>query len=184
MKFITISYCTKGAYEALSLRLKESLEKLNIEHELKVIDTLGSWQKNCMYKAIFIKEMISKYSKPILFVDADAIFYRYPSLIETLDVDFAVHYFKDRQLASGTLYFNNSSPALDLLEAWISYNNEHPNEWDQSNLQNVVETLGWKYKLKMSYLPPEYCKIFDLTKDVQNPIIEHYQASRRLKNAS
>lgn len=182
MKFITTSYCTKGAYEALSLKLRESIEKLNLEHEIKVVDNLGSWQKNCLYKAVFIKEMLTKYSKPVLFVDADAIFHRYPDLIETLDVDFAVHYFKNRQLASGTLYF--SPAALGLVEAWIDYNNAHPNEWDQSNLQNVVDTLGWKNKVRMSLLPAEYCKIFDLTKDVQNPVIEHFQASRSLKNAS
>lgn len=184
VKFITISYCTKGAYEELSRRLKESLEKLHLSYNIKVIDTLGSWQKNCIYKATFIKEMLQKYGRPVLFVDADAIFHRYPSLIEKLEVDFAVHYFKNRQLASGTLFFNNTVPALNLVEAWISYNNEHLTEWDQSNLQNVVDTLGWKNKVKMSYLPVEYCKIFDLTKDVQSPVIEHFQASRRLKNAN
>jgi hypothetical protein len=36
-------------------------------------------------------------------------------------------------------------------------------------------------KLRVGQLPAEYVKIYDLMRPVRNPVIEHYQASRRYK---
>jgi len=181
MNFVTVAYCTKGGYEEEAKKLRGSLEKLGMSHQVRVIHSMGSWQKNCLYKPLFIKEMLQKYGKPVLYVDADAIFYKIPELIDTLTADFAVHYFRNAQLASGTLYFKNSVPALNLLDAWIERNRNYPKDRDQDNLQRVLEKPGWKNRIRIHYLPAEYCKIFDLAPEVKDPVIEHFQASRRLR---
>jgi hypothetical protein len=181
MSFVTVAYCTKGGYEEEANKLRASLEKLNIQHQVRVIYSLGSWQKNCLYKPLFIREMLQKYKKPVLYVDADAVIHKPPALLDTLNADFAVHYFRNLQLASGTLYFNNSVPAINLLDAWIERNRNYPNDADQDNLQHVLEKPGWKNRIKIHYLPAEYCKIFDLMPGVNDPVIEHFQASRRLR---
>jgi len=181
MNFITVAYCTKGAYEAEVQKLRESMEKLKLPHQIRVIYSMGTWQKNCLYKPIFIKEMLQKYSKPVLYVDADAVFHKSPELFNTLSADFAVHYFRNAQLASGTLFFNNSVAAFNLLDAWIERNRNYPKDRDQDNLQRVLEKPGWKNRLRIHYLSAEYCKIFDLAPEVKDPVIEHFQASRRLR---
>lgn len=179
--YLIISYCTKGPYEKEAEKLRESLDKLKLPYHIQIIDSLGSWQKNCLYKPIFIKQMLAEHKKPVLYLDADAVVRRIPLWEEFNNVDFAVHYFRGEQLASGTLFFNNTLAALNLLDAWIEQNKIKPQELDQANLQETVERPGWKNRIKIRYLPAEYCKIFDLTKNVDNPIIEHFQSSRRLK---
>jgi hypothetical protein len=181
MKFVTVAYCTRGGYEAEASRLRESMELLNMPHQVRVIESLGTWQKNCLYKAVFIREMLEKYKKPVLYVDADAVFHKIPVLIETLEADFAVHYFRNAQLASGTLFFNYTAPALNLLDAWIDKNRHNPKDRDQDNLQRVLEKPGWTNRIRIHYLPAEYCKICDLHPEVQDPVIEHFQASRKLR---
>ena len=181
MNFITVAYCTKGGYEEEANKLRASLEKIGLPNQVRVIHSMGSWQKNCLYKPLFIKEMLQKYGKPVLYVDADAVFHRMPELFETLNADFAVHYFRNAQLASGTLYFKNSIPAFNLLDAWIERNRNYSKDRDQDNLQRVLEKPGWKNRIRIHYLPAEYCKIFDLAPEVKDPVIEHFQASRRLR---
>jgi len=179
MNFIVVAYCTKGGYEEHAQRLRLSLDKLNIRYEIKVIDSLGSWQKNCIYKPEFIKEMLIKYNQPVIYVDADAIFHKYPGI--DLDCDFAVHYFRATQLASGTMFFKNSAPAIKLLNAWIEENRLHPDTLDQENLQRVIAKPCWRCGIKIDLLPASYCKIFDLSPEVTDPVIEHFQASRTLR---
>lgn len=176
-----ISYCTRGAYEQEAQRLVQSCRKLGLSLHLQVMDSLGSWQKNCLYKPFFIKGMLQALNKPVLYVDADAVFHRMPDLSEIICADFGVHYFRNIQLASGTLFFNNNDRAFRLLDLWIEQNRLYPQTLDQENLQAVVEKTV-DLDLKVYLLPPEYCKIFDLSSDVKDPIIEHFQASRRFRH--
>lgn len=179
--FVIVSFCTHGSYEEESKRLKESLCRLGLFYEIKVIESLGSWNKNCNYKPFFIKEMILKHRLPVLYVDADAVFHKFPELISKIDADFGVHYFNNIQLAGGTLYFNKTAAALTLLDNWIEKNRLNPKALDQQNLQEIIEMPCWRNRLKIFYLPVEYYKVFDLSKNVKDPVIEHFQASRRLR---
>ena len=185
MNFRIVSYYTRNtSYELEAKKLMESLEKLGLPYEVEVIDTLGSWQKNTHYKAIFIRRMMEKHDEDVVFLDADCVVRRYPKLFDEINAyeyvaDIAVHYFQGKQLASGTLYFANCPFVQALVDSWIEENKKNPNGFDQKNLQNVLER-GWK-NLTVFHLPPEYCKIFDLMADVKDPVIEHFQASRRLK---
>jgi hypothetical protein len=60
----------------------------------------------------------------------------------------------------------------------MAINLDKPEIFDQKNLdQAVSETTD----LKIAELPPEYCFIFDLSRDYygnRKPVIEHFQASR------
>ncbi len=185
MNIIIAAYCTRGAYEEEARKLKASLDKLKLFYIIKPIDSLGSWQQNCLYKPTFIKETMAKFDLPVLYVDADAVFYKFPELIYNLEhADAAIHYFNNIQLASGTLFFNNTPGAKDLIDAWIERNKRHSHELEQQNLQDVIENGDWRiqHKVTIFNLPAEYCKIFDLTQGVVEPVIEHFQASRRLRN--
>ena len=179
--FIIIAYCTPGPYAEEARNLKASLDRQRLFYEIKAIDSLGNWQKNCLYKPYFIQEMLRKFDMPVLYVDADAIFHRFPQLIYELECDFAAHYFKGTQLASGTLYFKNSIPSFNLISYWKDNCKLFPQDPDQLNLQRAVEKPEWQNRINVTYLPPEYCKIFDLTPDCNEPVIEHFQASRRLR---
>ena len=171
---IVISYYTKNTgYEKEIAGLINGLRRFNLEYDIEAIDNLGGWQKNTHYKARFIKAMLKKHRRPILFLDSDAIIHRYPFLFNDLDADMACHFKQGSELLTGTIYFANSKKAMKLIDLWIGINNRRPRIWEQRNIQDVIGE--WDGKIEK--LPPAYCKIFD-TMNVEKPVIEHYQASR------
>lgn len=177
-------YTIDTPYEEESKRLENSLKKFNLQYDFLGVPNLGSWQKNTQYKAIFIRDMLRKYpNRSIVYLDADAVVQQYPQLFDELDCDFAAHYYNNKkrnfmELLGGTLYFGPSEKAKALVDVWIIVNNEFPDQWDQKNLDIAVHRMS---NLKLVELPPTYCLIFDLMKDQGPAVIEHFQASRRLK---
>jgi hypothetical protein len=184
---IFISYYTKNTgYEEESKRLESSLKKFNLQYDVQPIDSKGSWFENCFYRVIFVKDMLEKYKSAVIWVDCDAIIQAQPDLFNTLDeYDFAC-YFKptrgeSKELLGGTMFFNFTDNALKLLAAWknrVRYC-EVRTRLDQWYLHHAIaDVLG----IRVYELPATYCQIFDSMKDVGTPVIEHFQASRRLKN--
>ena len=126
--------------------------------------------------------------RDILWVDADAIFKRYPIELDDCDADVGVHKFHwadrgIREILSGTVYLRNSEGGFKIAEEWARNADDIGLEktWEQKALDAAVEKN--RNVVKVRWLPPEYCTIFDITRrfhpDV-DPVIEHYQASRRL----
>lgn len=172
-------------YEIEIAQLRESLELFELPYEIESIPTLGSWQANTRFKALFIQNMLFKHAgRPLVYLDSDAIVRERPSLFDNLDCDIAVHYYKSPQrekpeLLSGTLYIAPTENAKKLIQLWRCVNNEYPARWEQKNLSIALQCMP---QVKVFELPPSYCLIFDLMKDQAKPIIEHFQASRRYKD--
>lgn len=187
-----IGYYTKNTkYEKEAEKLISSLDKFELPHKIKGIDDLGDWNKNTHYKATFIRKMLDKYpNKNLVFLDVDIIIKQYPKLFYDIRADFAVHYIdwniykrigKFKELNTSVMYFANNKIVKKFLDAWIEKNRtENIKIWEQKKLQALLDE-GWKNKLKIHLLPATYCKIFDLMHIVKEPVIELYQASRRLK---
>ena len=192
--FIVVSYYTEGTgYETEAKKLKASLIALEIDHDIIHIANLGSWQKNTHYKARIIQNHLhflaneKKDLRPIVYVDADAIFHAYPILFDLLDADaafayrdyskFPSHFSRTRkELLSGTIFLQNNDAVRELVREWIRENERNPGIWEQRNLQTVVARADGR--LKIVELPPTYCKIFDIMRDAGPAVIEHYQKSR------
>jgi hypothetical protein len=190
MKFSVISYYTwNTGYEEESKNLEQSLKDLNMDYHIEPIDSLGSWQKNCHYKPVFIKKMILAHCLPVLFVDADAIFHRYPDLFDDGSqlADCMFHLYKHNidypkgQVASGTLYFRYSVEALEILSDWEKMCLRNPGMLDQLALQKVIFSGTYIENTDYKFLPAEYCKIHDFPPECANPVIEHFQVSRKYK---
>ena len=177
MKIVSY-YTTLYQFEAANLR--QSLKKFpDIHYDIDERSESGSWELNTHYKAVYIKE---KLIEPVIWTDADSVLKQYPTLIETIDCDFAAHWFKDKELISATMYWNNTPKAHELIDKWIELNNLNPTLWDQVNLQTALNEIE---DIKVIKLPPEYNFIFDLSREYYgnlNPVFEHYQASRKYKN--
>jgi len=194
---VVVAYYTKGTgYEKESVTLHRSLHLFGLEHEILGVRNLGSWQKNTQFKSRFIKVMLEKYhGRPVVYIDVDAEIKKYPILWDQWSSgnqppDIGVYYrdFGDKtgnrkELLSGTVYFGNSNEkSLELVNQWIDINEKHPKTWDQKTLAIAIQ--GWDGTVK--FMPAEYCCIFDLMQNkkwenVENPVVIHYQASRRLK---
>jgi hypothetical protein len=188
-QFLTIAYFTKGnKYESLSQNLRQSCESFNIPLHLNPIEDLGSWEKNTHYKAKFILQCLQNFSQDLLYVDVDAVFRRYPDLLETIDCDlgYRTENFKWRknEALSGTIFLRNNERTIEFVKSWILLNDTNPSfrfkpeTWEQANMQRVhISSKGLKY----FNLPPEYTFVFDHTRRMYpglSPVIEHFQASR------
>lgn len=179
MGFTVVSYFTDSEYAKLADRLICSLNRFCVNHCVQQVPDLGSWQANTHFKADFIGEMLDVFAaSDIVWIDADAIMHRYPLVFDQTNADFAAHFRYGVELLSGTLFFRNNASSRRLIKLWIQKNQENPNAWDQHNLHAAV--LDWKGPVEE--LPPQYCQIFDTMSAFGLPVIEHYQASRILKN--
>lgn len=192
---IVVSFYTKGtAYEQEVRGLRESCERLGIAHEITPVNDLGSWERNCAYKARFLSEAFHRLRRPMLWVDADAVLRARPELVERLaglassgvlgGTDFAIHRVDGWEFASGTLFFNQTSAAEELLARWTRMCESDPAVWDQVHLASVWEQTVADRPLTTFWLPQSYTKIFD--REAESglaPVVEHYQASRRTTGA-
>jgi hypothetical protein len=183
MEFIVIAYYTVNTiYEEMAKTFMKSCSKLGVMADIQPIYGLGSWQKNTHYKPFFIQDMMAKYpNKALVYCDVDAEFRMYPELFEELNCDCAVYELDHSQfrrgvragkeVLSGTIYFGPTDRAKAIVEAWILYGEQNPTAWDQSTLMQALNG-------DFTHLPPQYCQIYDYMKEIPNPVITHYQASR------
>ena len=180
--FRIISMYTRNTpYEEEVVHLRQSLEQFEVPHTIYPIESKGNWEKNCQQKAICILDALESYSSNIVWVDADAVLNQYPGLFSELEGDFAFFWFPfDQRIRSGTLFLRNQPLIHNLVKDWINLNTQNM-EWDQVNLQTVWEKR-YKDRIKVDILPAAYCKIFDSQhQQVTEPVITHFQASRRFK---
>lgn len=174
---IVVAHYTKE-YAAELENLRESCEKFGLEYEFTEIESTGSWRTNSNYCCIHIMDMLNKHNRPVLRVDADAIFRAYPEIFEQgFDADFAAHIRDGKELLGGTLYFNNTVKAREILAKWIDACEAKPRTSNQVLLHDIVRNK--RQGAKFIDLPAAYTKIFDTMPG--DAVIEHMQASRRLK---
>jgi hypothetical protein len=187
-KWILTSFFTaKTGYEKLVPHFKQTAVAAGIpEMIVDEISNQRDWHKNTHWKAKLIRAHLIDLAglyEAVVFVDIDARFYSYPKLFDDLRCDFAAHFRNWRhareELLSGTLFFRINKRCLDLVEDWIALNKANPKIWEQKNLQRAFKRAS---SLIHDKLPIEYCMIFDdpLRPKIE-PVIEHFQASRKLR---
>lgn len=190
-----VSYYTiDTGYELEAAGLLSTLEAFKLQHHVAGVTPRSagrtwSWDRATQYKAEFIRDMQDRHpGEPIVWLDADARVVQRPRLFEWLNCDLAAHWYRNKELLSGTLYFAPGADSRAVVEAWIGRNRLRPHGRcaDQRNLQQVIgECRG----LRIVNLPPEYAWIDagtggDLSARAYGrryPVIVHRQASRRLK---
>ena len=163
------------------------------------LKTHRSWRLNCGMKAAFVKSCLDTFKQPVLWVDIDGRF-RLPWDLELEDTtDFAAWFIPTAVMsdatrphgsrsgcdgiAAGTMWFNHTGAMQRFLDAWIKVEEDgHAYRWEQKVLGEV-----WADKpvpeLRTTRLHQRYCRVMDAKwYDHQAPpVIEHTQASRRLK---
>lgn len=182
---VIVSYYTVATpYEDEAHQLAETCEALTLEHSIVGVPARGAWEKNCAMKAGFVYEMWRSLQRPVLWVDADARVRRVPELLRGATADFGVHKASGWQFASGTVFINSTELGGELLRTWTRRCESDPLVWDQVHLDGAWEELSSRAPLETTWLPQAYTRIFDRPEepDGGGPIVvEHFQASRRLK---
>lgn len=186
---IVVSHYTKRTgYEAEVEKLRKSLDRLDLTYYIEPINNRGSWRANSNYVSQNVLNALETFpDRDVLRVDADAIFHKHPAIF--LDPDFAadvaahVHNFPWRanELMGGTLFFRNKPSVRWFVRRWsvwclVTRSEERPGDLLQELLNDDMV-----FGVTFAELPDTYCKIFDIMRHVQDPVIEHFQASRRFR---
>ena len=188
---IFVAYYTLDTpYEQEAKKFKESLQKLNLTHDVVGVKPLGTWQANTRFKAKFLQEMLIKHKgKNLVYVDVDAIVHSIPILFKDYTCDVAIRYqdfrWRKNECLSGTIFLANNEKVMKLCKEWEKINireggnNSNLEQW---NLGSAIDLLKPSLQLSVINIPPEYTFIFDSMKKIYpkiKPVIEHFQASRQ-----
>lgn len=182
MRPLFVTFYTEGSpYAGEAITLGETCATFGLPFERHPMPSRGSWARNCNAKPTFLREMMVRHEgRPLVWLDADARVRRLPVAFDAcveMGTDFAAHWRYGQELLSGTMYWGGGPRSWELLRLWLAECEQHPETWDQRNLQAVIErgVPG----LRVERLPETYTAIFDA--GVPDPVIEHMQASRRLR---
>ena len=186
-------YTVNTPYEEEAKNLLNSLNKLGLKHDISGVQTLGNWQANTRFKASFMLDMLIKWPNyRLLYVDCDAVIHQSPLLFANYQCDIAVRWqdfrWRKNECLSGTIYMENNERTKHICELWRDINVSEGNDssrMEQWNLDTVIEQMKSDPKFTYKNLPPEYTMIFDSMRGMYphiNPVIEHFQASRRFRN--
>jgi hypothetical protein len=190
---IVAYYTLNTPYEDEAKKLIRSLNKLGLNHDVVGVANLGNWQANTRFKAKFMEDMLNKHiGRNLLYIDSDAIVHSRPVLFENYNADIAVRWqdfrWRKDECLSGTIFMANNEKTRELCRRWQRVNtSEGPNAttFEQWNLGSVIKEMEAEGKIITKNLPPEYTMIFDSMRSMYPdtvPVIEHFQASRKLRN--
>lgn len=188
---IFVSHFTKKTpYEKEVLNLQKSLKKFNLDYHIEGIKSLGSWRANSNWCAWQVQAMLKRYpNRDILRLDCDAIVQRNPSLFleEDFNADIAAVVWKNSKMRpggeflGGTMFFRNNPLGISVVDEWVDFCKGFPDKRNGDLLESTIKSYSVEV-LNFQKLPLSYCCIFDLMKsEVSEPVIEHFQASRRFK---
>lgn len=180
---LVVGFYTKDTpYQNEAKSFRKSCEAHGLECYLKGYENRGSWVTNAAIKPEFLLETMKERKCDLLYVDVDARIRQKPDL-SFVTGDIAVHYRDDRELLSGTIFLRYTEFTMLALREWACMQEGLPEEWDQRVLQKVLWSLSTRDMVTVTRLPAAYTQIFDTMKHHGQPIIEHFQASRRYKGA-
>lgn len=181
---LTVAYYTP-AYANEVDRLRRSLERCGMAHEIEAAEDRGDWYRNTAHKAEFLRAMRDQHRGPLLYVDADAFVHRsVEAELSGRDCDLGVHFHQGgSKLGSGTLLLNDTANCRELLRRWCTLNRmkQQRGQWPGGGQANLAEVVRTFVDLSVWRMPARYCFIFDLSKrwnPDETPVIEHLQASR------
>jgi hypothetical protein len=162
MEKFTIINCHTEKYENDAAVLRNSLKRFNLNSQIELYKDQGDWNTNLFQKPKFIKQKLEELKSPVVWTDADSILLQYPELLNTLDCDVAIWRDWKNKISTGTIYFNYSEGAFNVLNHWIdNYIAKKP---DGDNLIKTLQEIApffmkrstKKDKVKIARLPHTY----------------------------
>jgi len=189
-------YTTGTGYQDEVKRLIDSAQALGVPLRVYAYPPSGTWRENLNYKSACITRAFVDYTgKDIVFVDADAVFRQWPVLFDELsakheyDLSACFYGYAQRsgdadELLSGTLWIQNGEMGRALVKRWHEIGLRRPDVRHQMCLKlALAEMQADGRAVRVFRHPFAYTCIFDYhaARRGQEPVIEHYQASRRLR---
>ncbi len=186
-------YTSNTPYEQEVQGLFNSCRKWNIEHQIDAIASTGSWELNCAFKPLFLLQKMEKLQRPLLWVDADAVFQKPIFWQEEFGWDLAVKVYEGAEdhpskIVSSAVFINSTEGGRKILRLWtdmcfsmLQDPSRSEEVWDQDALRKVL--FSKNHEFIWGPLPASYSVIEGHPQDEKHvdPVLVQYQASRRYK---
>ncbi len=189
---LVVSFYTRNTpYEEEANNLRSSCEQKGIACYIEGVDDLGSWEENCMVKPYFMRTQLHKWKRPLLWVDADAVFLQPLCFEEFMFSDLAILKYKEEEdprfcVGAGTMYVNATEGGVQGMDLWCFYADQIRKEKGSAppfaDQVSLYLTLRSQPPITIAPMPLKYCAIFDQKmseEEAQEIIIEQRQASRK-----
>jgi len=123
MTIITSFYTPDWQYPEFARQLTHDCEKLGLEYHIIEKQSNNDYAKNCNIKPFFIKEMLEKFKRPILWMDIDGSIISKPNLFftdEILNYDIAANRGRSNpeKIHVGSIWFNYTSITMAFINDW------------------------------------------------------------------
>ena len=178
---LVISFYTRATrYEAFAEKLRASLERHGVRHELIGLDVPGSWEMVCAFKAEFIREQWGRTDRPVIWLDADATLEAPLGLLAAPGADFAITKHNGWKFSAGSMLFGRSAAAEALLDQWVLRCRADPMMWDQNHLDAAWADVSAAMPLVTRWLPSGYFAVWDHydAAKLGPAVVMQHQASR------
>jgi len=195
-KVIFVSYYTiKPNYEPAAKTLVASMDKMKSSKYGKMLRDVREvpsegWRANVIKKPKFIRQMLDEHPEAdmVCWIDADAIFHKFPEKIYSSTKDLTVYYHPwpgagKEELCSGVMGVRNNDKMKGVLDKWIKAMDNVPAHYTKPE-QQILQDLLPSMQVDVRRLPSEYCR---MTREVigggrhslkNTPVIQQCQWSR------
>jgi hypothetical protein len=153
-------------YKRCVTRLVRSCIKFDLSHLVLPLEQQGGWDAGCATKIVVIQQLLRQLNRPLLWLDADAEIFAYPSIFETVNCEMALASVTGHWL-TGTLYFKPS--ALPFIELWKQHTGKDVDEVALFKLYNSSHN-----RPRLTMLPDSYNTAIHASSDMRNVVIGHH----------
>jgi hypothetical protein len=169
-----VCYHTGGRYKPLAEQLARSATAVGLSGYIYEMPDLADWKLNVQQKPqVMLRALADFPGEDILYVDADARFWKFPSELLTCQKDMAA-FFHHYKPVSATLFLKNNESGREIAREWAAECEKRPDQHDDIvNLHAALQRLG---KTRAQALPPSYYwnKEFRARFPMSEPVIEHF----------
>ena len=163
--------------------LRHSLKSHKLRFFLKRVARQSTWEATTRLKAAFVRDCLARFTNShILYLDADSVLRKNPDFLATVKTDVAFCVFNKPirgkhclQLSGGTIYVRNTEGGRRFAHEWAE-TAQHCGQF-ATDEDMIHMAFGRLEGLTLTVLPMAFYKVFD-NKRAQEPIVEHFQASR------
>jgi hypothetical protein len=154
-------------YKRCVIRLVRSCIKFDLSHLVLPLEQQTNWDAGCSTKIVVIQQLLKQLNRPLLWLDADAEIFSYPSLFDKINCEMALASICGHWL-TGTLYFTPS--ALPFIEQWKN----RTGVVDEVAILQQFNATPVRNRPQMLMLPPSYNTAIHMTSDLSKVIIGHH----------
>jgi len=150
-------------YSDHARRLISECEDLEIPHDIRKKESLGSYQLNCLSKPQYILNMLEGLNRPVLWMDIDSKVHKpldiFDQFDESVDMVVATANGMVSGMKASPLYFGNTDKAKEFINAWITATTDilenNVGVFDHEPLFGLIPMFI--KKMNIQYVGPQYC---------------------------